>query len=113
MHENHNAAEISPQELKKKIDAGKSPAILDVREPKELEIAKLAGAVHIPMGELPLRLIELEDFRNKELVVICRSGGRSGRCVEFLRMSGFKQALNLTGGLLAWSDDVDPKMQKY
>jgi rhodanese-related sulfurtransferase len=113
MHENHNAGEITPQELKKRIDSGKPPVILDVREPKELEIARLEGAIHIPMGELPLRLIELEEFRNTELVVICRSGGRSGRCVDFLRLSGFKFPINLIGGLLSWSDSVDPEMQKY
>jgi len=112
MTENPNL-EISPLELKKKIDAGKAPIILDVREPKELEIAKLEGAIHIPFGEMPIRIKEIERFMNKEVVVICRSGGRSGRTVEFLRLWGFTNALNLTGGLLAWADSVDPKMKKY
>jgi len=113
MNENPIAKEISPSELKQRIDAGLAPAILDVRELKELELARLAKAIHIPMGELPLRLIELEEFRNQDLVVICRSGGRSGRCVDFLRMSGFGKAINLTGGLLAWAESIDPQMQKY
>ena len=113
MTEIPNALEISPLELKQKIDAGQKPAILDVREPKELEIAKLEGAIHIPFGELPIRIRELEPFKDEEVVVICRSGGRSGRTVEFLRLSGFKKSVNLTGGLLAWADSVDPNMKKY
>src|SRR5215468_914788 len=96
--------EISPVELKKKIDEGKAPILLDVREPKELEISKLEGAIHIPFGEMPIRVKEIEPFMNKEIVVICRSGGRSGRTCEFLRLWGFKKAINLTGGLLAWAD---------
>lgn len=112
MTENPNL-EISPPELKKKIDAGQTPILLDVREAQELEISKLEGAVHIPFGELPMRIKEIEPFKNQEVVVICRSGGRSGRTVEFLRLWGFNKAINLTGGLLAWADTVDPKMKKY
>ncbi len=105
--------EISPKELKKRLDAGDNLVILDVREPQELEICKLKYTMHVPMGDLQSRVGELNDHKNKEIVVYCRSGGRSGQCANFLRAQGFANVLNLEGGILAWSDDVDPSLQKY
>lgn len=105
--------EIDPLELKKRLDTGESIAILDVREPRELEIASLNRIVHIPMGELPQRLSELEQYKDRELVVYCRSGGRSARCIEFLQAQGFNNLLNLKGGILAWADLIEPTMQRY
>ncbi len=105
--------EISATELKDKLDAGESPVLLDIREPHEIQIASLDNCLHIPMGEVPDRLPELEKYKEHDIVVICRTGSRSGRCTEFLRSHGFLKALNLTGGLHAWSDDVDPEVMKY
>jgi sulfur-carrier protein adenylyltransferase/sulfurtransferase len=88
-------------------------AILDVREPRELEIACLNRIIHIPMGELPQRLSELAQYKDQELVVYCRSGGRSARCIEFLQANGFNKLINLKGGIHAWADLIEPTMQKY
>lgn len=105
--------EITPTELKKRLDAGEKIAILDIREPHELAICVLANTAHIPMGDLMDRLNELNHLKGQEIVVYCRSGRRSDRCAEFLREQGFPQALNLTGGILAWSDEIDPTIHKY
>ncbi len=105
-------AEISPIELKRRLDGGEKLPLVDVREEHELAISKLPENIHIPMGQLPVRFAELEQFKGDEIVVYCRSGGRSGQCVQFLRSKGFN-AVNLTGGILAWSDDVDSTITKY
>lgn len=105
-------AEISPKELKRRLDAGEKLPLVDVREPHELAICKLDGNIHIPMNQLPTRMNELEKYKGEEVIVYCRSGGRSGQCVQYLRNAGFN-AVNLTGGILAWSDDVDSSVTKY
>lgn len=105
--------EITPKELKNALDAGEQVALLDVRELHELAICALEYNIHIPMGELVKRQDELKNLKGQNLVVYCRSGGRSGRCADFLRGQGFKNVLNLTGGILAWSDEVDSTVQKY
>jgi len=105
--------EITPTELKKRLDAGEKIVLLDIREPHELAICTLANTTaHIPMGELMERLSELEKFRNQDIVVYCRSGNRSDSCAEFLRDQGFA-GLNLTGGIIRWSDEIDSSIQKY
>jgi len=111
----NKAPEISPKELKAKLDAGNKVTLLDVREPHELLIASIAApeSLHIRMQELADRIIELSDYKNKDLVVYCRSGGRSARCAEFLLTQGFNKVLNLTGGILSWADTVDPSLTKY
>jgi adenylyltransferase/sulfurtransferase len=83
---------------------------MDVREPHELAICGLGG-LHIPLGELPRRVSEVD--RSREVVVYCRSGARSGRAVAFLRQQGVARAVNLAGGVLAWADRVDPTMPRY
>jgi adenylyltransferase/sulfurtransferase len=105
--------EISPKEVKAKLDQGEKVPLLDVREPKEIAIATLENAIYIPMAQLERRVAELAPYKDQELVVYCRSGGRSANCAEFLRANGFKNVLNLTGGILAWSDTVDPSITKY
>ncbi len=105
--------EISPRALKKRLDAGENIAILDIREPHERQICKLSDTIHIPMADLPTRIGELNSWKDKELVVYCRSGGRSAHSANFLRTQGFQCVLNLEGGVLAWSDEVDPSMPKY
>src|SRR5437016_6302071 len=102
--------EISVEELKRRLDAKDDLFILDVREPHEYQICNLNGHL-IPLNDLPKRVNELDP--SKDMVVHCRSGGRSAKAVEFLRQAGFTKAKNLTGGVLAWADKIDPKMPKY
>jgi len=102
--------EITPKELKARQDRGDNPFILDVREPHEFQICNLKGKL-IPLGELPRRVAELDS--SQEMVVHCRSGKRSADAIHFLQKAGFKKLLNLKGGILAWSDEVDPSVPKY
>lgn len=103
--------EISVSELKARRESGSGPLVLDVREPWELAIASIPDVWHIPMGEIPARLGELDP--HQEIVVMCRSGGRSTKVAQFLDSKGFKSVANLTGGILAWSRDVDPSVRAY
>jgi adenylyltransferase/sulfurtransferase len=105
-----NVPEIAPRELKSRLDRGDDLYILDVREPHEYQICNLHGHL-IPLGELPRRLHELDTSR--EIVAHCRSGKRSADAVDFLRKAGFRKVFNLKGGILAWSDEVDPSVPKY
>jgi adenylyltransferase/sulfurtransferase len=102
--------EITPKELKARLDKGDDLFILDVREPHEYQICNIGGKL-IPLGEISRRAHELDSSR--EIVVHCRSGKRSAEAAEFLRTAGFRKVLNLKGGILAWSDDVDPTVAKY
>jgi adenylyltransferase/sulfurtransferase len=102
--------EITPTELKKRLDRGDDLFILDVREPHEVQICTIGGKL-IPVGQLPNRVSELDSA--KEIVAYCRSGKRSADAVAFLRGAGFRKILNLRGGILAWSDEVDPSVPKY
>lgn len=103
--------EVSPVEYQRDAAAGASPLLLDVREAWELEVASLPGAVHIPMGEVPARLAELD--RGRDIVVMCRSGGRSLSVARFLEAQGYASVANLTGGVLAWAREVDPSLATY
>jgi len=102
--------QITPRELKARLDRGDDIFILDVREPHEYQICNLGGNL-IPLGDLSKRVNELDSSR--EIVAHCRSGKRSAEAVEFLRSAGFRKVLNLKGGILAWSDEVDPSVPKY
>jgi molybdopterin/thiamine biosynthesis adenylyltransferase/rhodanese-related sulfurtransferase len=102
--------QISPVELKQKLDAGENIFVLDVREPHEYQIANL-GAYLIPLGDLPARVHELDSSR--EIVVHCKMGGRSQKAAEFLQQAGFKKIQNLAGGINAWSRQVDPTIPSY
>jgi molybdopterin/thiamine biosynthesis adenylyltransferase/rhodanese-related sulfurtransferase len=102
--------EMTPRDLKARQDRGDDLFILDVREPHEYQICNLKGKL-IPLGELPRRVSELDSSR--EMVVHCRSGKRSADAIQFLQKAGFKKLWNLKGGVLAWSDEVDPTMPKY
>ena len=102
--------EIRPEELKAQLDAGDDLFILDVREPHEYQICNLGGHL-IPLGDLPRRMNELDSSR--EIVAHCRSGVRSAKAVTLLRQAGFAKVKNLAGGILAWSDKVDPTVPKY
>lgn len=105
-----NIPEITPRDLKSRLDKGDDLYILDVREPHEYDICNLNGHL-IPLGELPQRVHELDSSR--EIVAHCRSGKRSADAVDFLQKAGFRKIWNLKGGILAWSDDVDPSVPKY
>jgi rhodanese-related sulfurtransferase len=104
--------ELKPAEFLERRTAGEPMTLLDVREDWEIGVAPApTEAVHIPMGEISDRVKELDP--NQEIVVICRSGGRSGQVAHFLDARGFKSVANLTGGILAWSRDLDPKIPQY
>ena len=98
-------------ELKRKIDAMDDFFLLDVREVNEFQIGRIPGSTLIPLGEVPRRLSEIP--RDKEIIVQCKMGARSAKAAAFLREQGFTRVKNLTGGILAWSDKVDPSVPKY
>ena len=87
------------------------PVLLDVREPWEWQTARIEGAQHIPMREVPARVGEIE--RDREVVAICHHGGRSHQVAMFLEKSGFAKVHNLVGGVDAWSRTVDPAVPLY
>jgi adenylyltransferase/sulfurtransferase len=103
--------EITPKDLKAALDRGDELVIVDVREPQEYQIARIDGAVLIPLGEIPHRHGEID--RTLVVVCQCRSGVRSAKAAAYLRSVGFERVLNLTGGILRWSDEVDPSQPKY
>jgi adenylyltransferase/sulfurtransferase len=105
------AGEITPEELKRRLDAGETVFILDVRNPPEYEICRISGSTLIPLPTLPRRLEELD--RTRELVVHCKSGMRSQQAIGILCQAGFANLKNLKGGILAWADKIDPSMPKY
>jgi adenylyltransferase/sulfurtransferase len=98
-------------QLKARIDRGDVPVIIDVREPAEFQICRIPGAKLIPLGQLPDHLTGLDP--DAELVVHCKTGARSARATELLRSRGFTAVRNLSGGILAWIDQVDPDLPKY
>jgi adenylyltransferase/sulfurtransferase len=103
--------EIDPTEVKQKMDRGDRFVLLDVREPHEYQICNIPSAKLIPLGDLPKRVNELDSA--DEIVAHCKSGMRSAKAVDFLRQAGFKKVRNMKGGILAWSDKVDPSVPKY
>ncbi len=103
---------LTAQEFLERRAGGADMTLLDVREDWETQLAPVpAELLHIPMGQIADRLGELDPKR--ETVVICRSGGRSGEVARFLSSRGFESVYNLTGGILAWSRDVDPRIPQY
>lgn len=103
--------EITPAELKAKMERGDDFMLIDVREPEEYAIARIPGSRLIPRATLPERVHELSSADT--IVVHCKSGVRSGMAVDFLKQAGFRKVKNLVGGILRWSDDVDPTVPKY
>jgi len=103
--------DMTVTELKARMDRGDAPTIVDVREPGEFEICRIPGAVLIPLSQLPSRLGELDPAQ--EVVLQCKVGGRSANATAYLKRAGFARARNLTGGILAWIDQVDPSQPKY
>jgi adenylyltransferase/sulfurtransferase len=107
---NNGIPQHTVKELKRRMDAGEDVYLIDVREPFEYQIAQIGGRL-IPQNEVPNRLAEID--RDREVIVQCKSGGRSQRIAEFLKQSGYPRVANLAGGILAWSDEIDPKVPKY
>jgi len=105
------AAEITVGDLRERMSSGESFLLLDVREQFEFEIARIEGANLIPLGELPGRWQELD--RGQDIFVYCHSGMRSAQAAEFLRANGFSKVTNVTGGIDAWSQEIDPEVPRY
>lgn len=102
--------QLSVKELKRRVDAGEDLFILDVREPFEYQIANIGGKL-IPQNDVPSRMNEID--RNREIIVQCKSGGRSQKIAEFLKQAGYPNVVNLAGGILAWAEQIDPTVKKY
>jgi len=104
--------EITPIELKQRLDNGDDLQIIDVREDSEVAIGRIPNSKHIPLAQVLSRMDEIDPDR--ETVVHCKMGGRSARAIDALQRSGYKgKLLNLKGGIIGWSNDVDPSVPKY
>ena len=104
--------EITATELKRRMDEGEDIQLIDVRETNEYQTARIPNSIHIPLGQVINRMSEIDPAR--ETVVHCKMGGRSARAIEALTRAGFKGNLtNLKGGIIAWSNEVDPSVPKY
>ena len=104
--------EITPTELKQRLDNGDDLQIIDVREDSEVAIGRIPNSKHIRLAEVLSRMDEIDPSR--ETVVHCKMGGRSARAIDALQRSGFKgKLINLRGGIIGWSNDVDPSVPKY
>lgn len=103
--------EISVRQLKEKLDRQENVVLLDIREPHEVKLARIEGAVHIPMGEVPQRVEELS--REKEILVHCHTGMRSLLVGQYLLEAGFPRVASVAGGIEAWSREIDPKVPRY
>ncbi|MEP6756219.1 MAG: rhodanese-like domain-containing protein, partial [Chthonomonadales bacterium] len=106
-----NNLEITVKELKARFDAGEHPIVIDVREAYEADIAKIPNTTLIPMNEVPVRLSEIP--KDKEIILQCRSGKRSQSVLEYLQTQGYTNLKNLKGGVLAWSEEIDPTVAQY
>ncbi|HZR79756.1 MAG TPA: rhodanese-like domain-containing protein [Candidatus Binatia bacterium] len=104
-------SEISPAELRDRLTTATPPLVLDVREPKEIALARFDGALAIPMGDVPARVEDLP--RDREIVVLCHHGVRSAQVASFLVHHGLDRVVNLRGGIDAWSLQVDPGVPRY
>ncbi len=103
--------EVTPIELEAELQSEFPPVLLDVREAEELEVSVLPNVIHIPMDQVPVRFGELDP--NADTVVICRSGGRSGKITEFLTAQGFRSVRNMATGMNGWAETVDPSLPIY
>lgn len=103
--------EVSPTELAAELAGPNPPVLVDVREADELQISALKHTHHIPIGEIPERLDELDP--EADLVIVCRSGARSAKVTQYLLENGFKKVRNLVGGVNLWAELIDPTMRKY
>jgi adenylyltransferase/sulfurtransferase len=107
------ATEIRPDTLAERLGQGAATYVLDVREAWEVQIASLAGAVHVPLGELPHRLDEIDPPAGALLVTLCHHGVRSLSAAAFLERTGLENVVSLAGGIDGWSRHVDPGVPRY
>ncbi len=103
--------EVTVEELKAMRDRGDAFVLVDVREEREWAISDLADSVKIPLGTLPESLERLS--KDDEIVVYCRTGGRSGNAVQFLQAKGYAKAKNLVGGINKWAERIDKSLPRY
>jgi rhodanese-related sulfurtransferase len=103
--------DITPKELKQRLDAGEAITVIDVREPWELKIARLDFAQHIPMGDILERIGEVP--RDVPVVIMCHVGGRSAQVTDYLNSIGYDNVLNLDSGITGWAVQVDPTLKRY
>ena len=105
--------QISPADLAEKLRSENPPRLLDVREPDEHAFVALPSSTLIPLGELAIRVDEIEAWRDEEVVVYCHHGIRSLNAIAQLKHFGFVKIQNLAGGIDRWTSDVDPKLPRY
>ena len=105
--------EVSPAEVAARLARRAAFLLLDVREPHEIEIAAIEGSTRIPLAQLEARVAELADWKERPIVVHCKTGGRSARGVRLLCELGFKDVVNLAGGIDLWAESVDPSLPRY
>ena len=103
--------DITVKELKERLDKGEEIVMIDVREPHEWEVQHLEGVRKISLSQIPQHLKDLEDLKDSEVVLICRSGGRSGKATRYLQQMGFSNARNMEGGMKAWKSQIDPSFE--
>ncbi|MHB8627714.1 MAG: rhodanese-like domain-containing protein [Aggregatilineales bacterium] len=103
--------DITPKELKQRLDAGEAITVIDVREPWELKIARLDFAQHIPMNDILERIGEVP--RDVPVAIMCHVGGRSAQVTDYLNSIGYDNVLNLDGGIMGWTVQVDPSLKRY
>lgn len=106
-----DTADITPRELADRLASGSQIDVIDVREPHEFKLGHVPGSMLVPLGDLPDSIDQLDPTH--EIVLVCRSGARSGRAAAFLRHNGFPVVRNMIGGMLRWADEVDPSVPRY
>jgi len=104
--------EITPGEVRRQVDGPEPPLLLDVREPAELLVARIEGALHMPMGDVPTRANQELD-PDAHIVVVCHHGVRSLNVTQWLRQQGFEKVQSMRGGIDRWSREIDPSVPTY
>lgn len=105
--------QMTATELQAMLSSGVTPVMIDVREDNELKHGMIDGAIHIPMNDVPGRMEEFSPYKDKSVVLICRSGKRSAQVGQFMEHIGFTDVINLDGGMNSWAADVDTSMAVY
>lgn len=105
--------EITPREVKRRLDAGEKLRLIDVREPREHQTARIEGAELMPMRDIPSSLAKLDDEDGAPLIVICHHGVRSLSVVSWLREQGVVGCQSMAGGIERWSREIDPSVPRY
>ncbi|WP_243385993.1 rhodanese-like domain-containing protein [Bacillus kexueae] len=107
----YEVKEITPEELQQKLENGEKLALIDVREEEEVQEGMIKEADHIPMGQIPMVLDQLE--KDKEYIFICRSGRRSENVCLYLQDQGYDKVVNMVGGMLEWKGETVPKSELH